>query len=68
MLAPSLTAMAEVMNSHVIRSLNAGALKARAWHTLRAAVQGVTSIGDGAYPGGIAGQELPRMRRGTERC
>lgn len=55
-------------NLTTIRSLNAGALKARAWHTLRAAVQGVTSIGDGAYQGGIAGQELPRMRRGTERC
>jgi hypothetical protein len=73
-------------NLTTIRSLNAGALKARAWNTLRAAVQGVTStraaapiqtvalipsgtsIGDGAYPGGIAGQELPRMHRGIERC
>ena len=55
-------------NLTTIRSLNAGALKARAWNTLRAAVQGVTSIGDGAYPGGITGQDLPRMRRGIERC
>lgn len=55
-------------NLTTIRSLNAGALKARAWNTLRAAVQGVTSIGDVAYPGGIAGQDLPRMRRGIERC
>ena len=55
-------------NLTTFRSLNAGALKARAWNTLRAAVQGVTTIGDGAYPGGIAGQDLPRMRRGIERC
>jgi hypothetical protein len=58
-------------NLTTIRSLNAGALKARAWHTLRrtvALIPSGTSIGDGAYPGGIPGQDLPRMRRGIERC
>jgi hypothetical protein len=68
-------------NLTTIRALNAGALKARAWNTLRAAVQGVTSTRAAAPVGtvaaisaeppirdGLAGQALPRMHRGSERC
>ena len=61
-------------NLTTIRALNAGALKTRAWNTLRAAVQGVTSTRAAAIPGeapirdGLAGQALPQMLRGSERC
>jgi hypothetical protein len=72
-----------------IRSLTAGSLTARAWDTLRAAVQGATLARAVApifnvaqVPGGLpeggnaaapnlaawANQDLPRMRRGAERC
>jgi hypothetical protein len=74
-----LTLQNQVNLSNLTNSLNAGALKARAWSTLRAAVAGVTPtraasvaaatpmIATG-YRGGIAGQALPRMQRGSERC
>ena len=65
-------------NLTTIRSLNAGVLTARAWETLRAAVAGAISLGDAACPGGrnpatpdvaaSVDQDLPRMRRGAERC
>ena len=71
-------------NLTTIRSLNAGFLKARAWGTLRAVAHGVAltravaptrslarmSGGDAATPNPAAwvGQDLPRMRRGVERC
>jgi hypothetical protein len=67
-------------NLATIRSLNAGALKARAWETLRAAVQGVALTravgpirnerGNAPMPDlpAWATQDLPRMRRGAERC
>jgi hypothetical protein len=67
-------------NLPTIRSLNAGALKARAWETLRAAVQGVAlprPVGPTRNERGNAAtqdlsawvaQDLPRMRRGAERC
>jgi hypothetical protein len=67
-------------NLTTIRSLNAGALTARAWETLRAAVQGVTltrATGPIRNERGNAAtqdlsawvaQDLPRMRRGVERC
>ncbi len=66
-------------NLTTIRSLNAGALTARAWETLRAAVQGaplaravrpVWAGGNPATPdlAGWVDQDLPRMRRGAERC
>jgi hypothetical protein len=66
-------------NLTTIRSLNASALTARAWETLRAAVQGVPlpravrPVREGSNPAGLdlAGwvdQDLPRMRRGVERC
>ena len=64
-------------NLTTLRSLNAGALKARAWETLRAAVQGVAptraarpirnEVGNAALPA-WPDQDLPRMRRGAERC
>lgn len=66
-------------NLTTIRSLNAGALTARAWETLRAAVHGaalpravrpVWAGGNPATPdlAGWVDQDLPRMRRGAERC
>jgi hypothetical protein len=64
-------------NLTTIRALNAGALKARAWETLRAAVQGVALMGtggpirdeaDNAALSAWPDQDLPRMRRGAERC
>ena len=64
-------------NLTTIRSLNAGALTARAWETLRAAVQGVAlprTAGPIRNEAGNAvlsawpDQDLPRMRRGAERC
>jgi hypothetical protein len=64
-------------NLTTIRSLNAGALKARAWETLRAAVQGVAltravgpihNEGGNAALSALVDQDLPRMRRGAERC
>jgi hypothetical protein len=71
-------------NLMTIRSFNAGFLKARAWETLRAAVQGVALTRAVApirsvapMPGGHSAtpkpaawgnQDLPRMRRGVERC
>ena len=66
-------------NLTTMRSLNAGALTARAWETLRAAVQGaalpravrpVWAGGNPATPDltGWVDQDLPRMRRGAERC
>jgi hypothetical protein len=67
-------------NLTTIRALNAGALRARAWDSLRAAVQGVPftrPMGPIRDDGGNAaaqdlsawaGQDLPRMRRGDERC
>ena len=67
-------------NLTTIRSLNAGALKARAWETLRAAVQGVAltrAAGPISNEGGssatqalsaLVDHDLPRMRRGAERC
>jgi hypothetical protein len=75
-----LTLQNQVNLSNLTNSLNAGALKARAWSTLRAAVANVTptraagSVTDAsaviaaAYQGGVAGQALPVMRRGSERC
>jgi hypothetical protein len=66
-----------------IRSLDAGFLKARAWGTLRAVVQGVTptkalasvatvALQDGdtatADPPAWVAPEFPRMVRGAERC
>jgi hypothetical protein len=62
-----------------IRSLRAGTLTARAWETLRAAVQGVAltravaPIREANSPApqhlaAGADQGLPRMRRGAERC
>jgi len=66
-----------------IRSLRAGSLKSRAWETLRAAVHGVPINravapirGVARIPGGSPApnlaawvdQDLPRMRRGVERC
>ena len=66
-------------NLTTIRSLNAGALTARAWETLRAAVAGANLTwamrparegGNPATPNvaGSVDQDLPRMRRGAERC
>ena len=64
-------------NLTTFRSLNAGALTARAWGTLRAAVQGVSLTRTAGpienEPGHAAvsawpDQDLPRMRRGAERC
>jgi hypothetical protein len=65
-------------NLTTIRALNAGALKTRAWNTLRAAVTStwaaapfgpVTSIpGETPIRDGLAGQALQQMRRGSERC
>lgn len=66
-------------NLTTIRSLNAGALTARAWETLRAAVQGaalprgvrpIRASGNPATPELAAwiDQDLPRMERGAERC
>ena len=62
-----------------IRSLRAATLTARAWETLRAAVQGVAlaravaPIREAGSPApqhlaAGADQGLPRMRRGVERC
>lgn len=62
-----------------IRSLNAGSLTTRAWETLRAAVQGTAltramrPIREGGNPdarnlAAWVDQDLPRMRRGAERC
>jgi hypothetical protein len=70
-------------NLTTIGSLKAASLKSRAWGTLRAAVQGVTINRAVApirsvarIPGGSPApdlaawvdQDLPRMRRGVERC
>jgi hypothetical protein len=60
-------------NLMTIRSLGAGTLTARAWETLRAAVQGVAltrAMTPAAAPGLPApvGHHLPRMRPGAERC
>lgn len=64
-------------NLTTFRSLNAGGLTARAWETLCAAVQGVAlprTAGPIRNEGGNAAlsawpdQDLPRMRRGAERC
>lgn len=66
-------------NLTTIRSLNAGALTARAWETLCAAVQGtaltravlpIRAGGNPATPDLAAwvDEDLPRMRRGAERC
>ena len=66
-------------NLTTIRSLNAGALTARAWETLRAAVQGaaipraVRPVREGGRPAARdlaawVDQDLPRMARGAERC
>ena len=64
-------------NLTTFHSLNAGALTARAWETLRAAVQGVAptrtagAIRDEAENVALPAwpdQDLPRMRRGDERC
>lgn len=60
-------------NLMTIRSLGAGTLTARAWETLRAAVQGVAptramappTAPDSPAPVGFG---LPLMRRGAERC
>jgi hypothetical protein len=64
-------------NLTTFRSLNAGGLTARAWETLRAAVQGVAltraagpirnEAGNAAFSA-WPDQDLPRMRRGAERC
>ena len=61
-----------------IRSLDAGFLKARAWGTLRAVVQGVTPTKTLAPVAAVAparvdaqalvAPEFPRMLRGAERC
>jgi hypothetical protein len=60
-----------------IRSLGAGTLTARAWETLRAAVAGVAlaraipPVSHAAPMPRLAAsvdQDLPRMRRGAERC
>jgi hypothetical protein len=62
-----------------IRSLNAGSLTARAWETLRAAVQAAAltraarPIREGGNPAtqdlaAWVDQDLRRMRRGAERC
>ena len=59
------------LNNLTIRSLRAGTLTARAWETLRAAVQGVALVRDAAARPDLAAwvdQDLPRMRRGDERC
>jgi len=59
------------LNNLTIRSLRAGTLTARAWETLRAAVQGVAFVRDAAARPDLAAwvdQDLPRMRRGDERC
>jgi hypothetical protein len=66
-------------NLTTIRSLNAGALTARAWETLRSAVQGAaltravrpTRSGGNPAARDLAAwvdQDLPRMQRGAERC
>lgn len=76
-------------NLTTIRSLRAGTLTARAWETLRAAVQGVALAravapffsvanepGGSPVPDAAAtpdltvwiDHDLPRMRRGVERC
>ncbi len=64
-------------NLTTIRSLRAGTLTARAWETLRAAVQSValaravTPVRDAAVipdPPAWVDHALPRMRRGAERC
>ena len=66
-------------NLTTIRSLNAGALTARAWETLRAAVAGANltwamrPAREGGSPAtrnvaASVDQGLPRMRRGAERC
>lgn len=66
-------------NLTTIRSFDAGSLTARAWETLRAAVQGVKDSRAAApvqHGGGVTtpslapwgNQDLPRMRRGVERC
>jgi hypothetical protein len=72
-----LTPQNHLSNLTTIRSLNAGALKARAWETLRAAVQGVAltraagpirNEESNAALSALVDQDLPRMRRGAERC
>jgi hypothetical protein len=69
-------------NLTTIRSLAAGSLKARAWDTVRAVVAPIRTVAaiPGGWPGrdngqAVAttpaawiGQDLPRMRRGSERC
>jgi hypothetical protein len=58
-------------NLTTMRSLRAGTLTARAWETLRAAVQGVALVRDASARPDLAAwvdQDLPRMRRGDERC
>ncbi|WP_324439376.1 hypothetical protein [Mycobacterium sp.] len=64
-------------NLTTIRSHGAGTLTTRAWETLRAAVAGV-ALARTVAPGPDAAatprlaapvtQDLPRMRRGAERC
>lgn len=63
-------------NLTTIRSLNAGALTARAWETVRAAIQSA-ALTRAARPvqedRNLASatwmdRDLPRMRRGAERC
>jgi hypothetical protein len=64
-------------NLTTIRSLGAGTLTARAWDTLRAAVGGL-ALARTVAPGPDAAasprltapvnQDVPRMRRGAERC
>ena len=64
-------------NLTTIRSLGASTLTARAWETLRAAVGGlamartVAPAPDAAATPRLAApvnEDLPRMRRGAERC
>ena len=70
-------------NLTTIGSLTAASLKSRAWEALRAAVQGVpinravapirsvAGIPGGSPAPNLAAwvdQDLPRMRRGVERC
>jgi hypothetical protein len=64
-------------NLTTIRSLTASSLKARAWDTVRAVVapirnvasiSGGSPVADDATPAAWIGQDLPRMRRGVERC
>ena len=59
------------LNNLTIRSLRAGTLTARAWETLRAAGQGAALVRDAAARPELVAwvdQDLPRMRRGDERC